>query len=355
LAQVVLRALTPSLVLRLGKVGGGSLTRGDAMTMSKFLCLTLAVGSALACEDVTSVSNAECFNDVDWAMEHGITEHPNWYTDMPFLQESKDRTDFQYALAVGKDRNTTNCQVPCTLTPEAAAHQKAMEAAAAVAEEALGSTTQAAVTLPAAVGSTTQAAVTVPAAVGSTTQAAVTLPAEVGSTTQAAVTLPEAIGSSTQAAVTLPEEIEGGSTSTTEAPETPGMKWYWWVLITMGLCCLLPLLGLACSAFMCYESVAWIFGGSDKRSPQRTKKRAVKSAAAAEPAPAALAPAAMAPTPAPMAAMAPVQSYQTPLPSYQPATSYFTAPQARAVTYAAAPATVAAVPQYFAAAPPLQY
>merc|ERR1719223_2679386 len=152
--------------------------------MSKFLCLTLAVGSALACEDVTSVSNAECFNDVDWAMEHGITEHPNWYTDMPFLQESKDRTDFQYALAVGKDRNTTNCQVPCTLTPEAAAHQKAMEAAAAVAEEALGSTTQAAVTLPA--------------------------------------------------------ELEGGSTSTTEAPENPGMKWYWWALITMGLCCLLP-------------------------------------------------------------------------------------------------------------------
>jgi len=54
-----------------------------------------------------------------------------------------------------------------------------------------------------------------------------------------------------------------------------GWPWYAWMLIGVGLCCCVPLLGLACSAFMCYESVSWLFEGSDK--PERKRRsRAVK-------------------------------------------------------------------------------
>eukprot|EP00928_Gymnodinium_smaydae_P085617 TRINITY_DN6914_c0_g1_i3.p1 TRINITY_DN6914_c0_g1~~TRINITY_DN6914_c0_g1_i3.p1 ORF type:complete len:1120 (-),score=317.69 TRINITY_DN6914_c0_g1_i3:144-3461(-) len=83
-------------------------------------------------------------------------------------------------------------------------------------------------------------------------------------------------------------ELFGTLARTTEAPSESWPMWMW-AMVVAGVCCCMPLIGLACSAFICYESVAWIFGGSGKRSPQKQKKRGVnvqkQAATAAERAP----------------------------------------------------------------------
>jgi hypothetical protein len=292
------------------------------MTVSKLavLCVAFAgTGSRVwACQDLTNDDNSECFKNVEWAKNTGIHEHPSWYADMPFLKSTSTLSDFQYALAVGEDAQgggrSWNCSMPCTLTAEAKAHFDSNQARA---------TENTAATLPAAVG----AAVTVPAQLPSTTAAAVTVPAQLPSTTVEAATVPEQVVSTTVGFATLPSEVgsgtttvetEGGTTTaqaTTPAPDEKGWSMWVWVLIVTGVCCCLPLVGLACSAFICYESVSWIFGGSSKRSPQ--KKRAMTARASAPPAPplaaAPLAPAA----PFTYAPQQPVSAVQVPLTTYQ--------------------------------------
>eukprot|EP00928_Gymnodinium_smaydae_P024249 TRINITY_DN1967_c0_g2_i1.p1 TRINITY_DN1967_c0_g2~~TRINITY_DN1967_c0_g2_i1.p1 ORF type:complete len:1126 (-),score=345.03 TRINITY_DN1967_c0_g2_i1:194-3571(-) len=154
--------------------------------------------------------------------------------------------------------------------------------------------------------------------------------------------------------------------STTAQPSEP-WDWKIWALIVAAVCCGLPLLGLACSAFICYESVAWIFGGSGKRSPQKKKNRAVKA-----PARPAMPQAEMTPLMDPQRAvqMMPQQvTYQPQQVTYQPpiqttvvpttasnAVMYRPVPAAaQASVAAAAPVSYAPAPVTYAAGPATTY
>eukprot|EP00928_Gymnodinium_smaydae_P035441 TRINITY_DN2493_c0_g1_i1.p1 TRINITY_DN2493_c0_g1~~TRINITY_DN2493_c0_g1_i1.p1 ORF type:complete len:495 (+),score=106.69 TRINITY_DN2493_c0_g1_i1:63-1547(+) len=124
-----------------------------------------------------------------------------------------------------------------------------------------------------------------------------------------------------------------GATST----EAPSSSWHWYhyLLIILGVCCICPCIALACSAFLCYESIEWIFGGDEK--PQKKKKsRAIKVPASA-PAPALPA------EQAPLMQAKPVVTSVVQLPTY---TTHAVAP---AVTYAQS------VPHVTYAAPQVTY
>jgi len=55
----------------------------------------------------TSVAGEDCYAGVQWAMEHGIHRHPQWY---PNLSSSSSFADFQSTLHEGGHHN---CPVPC--------------------------------------------------------------------------------------------------------------------------------------------------------------------------------------------------------------------------------------------------
>jgi len=140
-------------------------------------------------------------------------------------------------------------------------------------------------------------------------------------------------------------EVTSTTTSTTEKPDE-GWPWYSWALLFAGICCCLPLLGLACSAFMCYESVAWLFEGSGKRSPQKKRALNMKKARPAEPqrvaemAPLMASAPMMAPL-APMSYQAPVQTSVVPT-TVMPSAVYTTAPAP--ITTSAAPVVTYSAP-----------
>eukprot|EP00928_Gymnodinium_smaydae_P036693 TRINITY_DN25610_c0_g2_i1.p1 TRINITY_DN25610_c0_g2~~TRINITY_DN25610_c0_g2_i1.p1 ORF type:complete len:540 (+),score=87.57 TRINITY_DN25610_c0_g2_i1:61-1620(+) len=74
------------------------------------------------------------------------------------------------------------------------------------------------------------------------------------------------------AAAAAPSESYKAVLSRTTA--APTAKWHWWqyLLIILGLCFICPCIGIACSAALCYESVAWIFGGGDKPQKKNTSR-----------------------------------------------------------------------------------
>jgi hypothetical protein len=145
--------------------------------------------------------------------------------------------------------------------------------------------------------------------------------------------------------------------------------WYAWFLLILGICCGLPCLGLLCSAFLCYESIACLFGKAAK--PAKKKRSTKKTAETAAPPAAPLAtPVATTAIPMPVytAQMPPTTSVTTAPPVYlqaapAPSVSYaapaftYAAPAASvsyaapAVTYAAPTASIS----YPAAAPAMTY
>lgn len=142
--------------------------------------------------------------------------------------------------------------------------------------------------------------------------------------------------------------------TTTVKKSDGGMPGWAWALIVVGVCCGLPCLGLMCSAFLCYEAVAFIVDPIFGKKDAPKKKRAVKKAV--EPA----APAAA----APVATLAPVYTTSVPMPVYQaaPMVTYAApqilqaqpvyATQAASVSYAAPTASVSyAAPAMTYAAP----
>lgn len=66
-----------------------------------------AGGDQAACE--TSEPEEQCYAAVDWAMEHGIRQHPEWY---PNLTLSSTFEQFQ---ALMSERDPEDCKRPCNL------------------------------------------------------------------------------------------------------------------------------------------------------------------------------------------------------------------------------------------------
>lgn len=56
-----------------------------------------------------ALPGTQCFQDVVWAMSHGIQQHPEWY---PGLSSSTSFDEFQAFLHTSKDANRT-CPAPC--------------------------------------------------------------------------------------------------------------------------------------------------------------------------------------------------------------------------------------------------
>merc|ERR1712050_288170 len=59
----------------------------------------------------TSLAGEDCYAGVQWAMEHGIHRHPQWY---PNLSSSSSFADFQSTLHEG---GHNNCPMPCEPVP----------------------------------------------------------------------------------------------------------------------------------------------------------------------------------------------------------------------------------------------
>merc|ERR1712056_110046 len=58
-----------------------------------------------------AVPGTECFQDVIWAMSHGMQQHPEWY---PGLSTSSNFDEFQAFLHAHTESNR-NCPAPCGL------------------------------------------------------------------------------------------------------------------------------------------------------------------------------------------------------------------------------------------------
>jgi len=129
--------------------------------------------------------------------------------------------------------------------------------------------------------------------------------------------------------------VAAAAADTKAVEKSGGFPVWGWVLLIMGVCCLLPLLGICCAGFMCYEAVAFILDpimGGKKEGAQK-KKRAVKKIEAE-------------PAAAPVATLAPVYTTSVPMPVYQ---------SAPMVTYAAPQYVVEAQPVYAAQAASVTY
>lgn len=98
---------------------------GSSLPVICMLIASALTRSSAECPALSEANNKECYDNVQWAMTEGIKLHPQWYSEMPFLNESTKIEDFQYALATGEkdaDGKTWNCTVPCDLSPSAKAH-----------------------------------------------------------------------------------------------------------------------------------------------------------------------------------------------------------------------------------------
>eukprot|EP00928_Gymnodinium_smaydae_P024246 TRINITY_DN1967_c0_g1_i1.p1 TRINITY_DN1967_c0_g1~~TRINITY_DN1967_c0_g1_i1.p1 ORF type:complete len:302 (-),score=67.53 TRINITY_DN1967_c0_g1_i1:206-1111(-) len=259
-------------------------------------------------EDATVESNPECYKNIEWAKTEGLDTKPEWYTDFPFLNKDSPNNEFQYALVLirGLHDNKDNCTLPCSLGP--AKIEQFSDAVAAAAAKNVAD----------------EAGKTAKDLVGQANEAM----------QSAAASLPSAtFGSS-------------GNDSTTAAP-SEGWGMWTWLLIAFGLCCLCPCIGLACSAFICYESVAWIFEGGSKPE-KKSKKRAITLKAAE---PAAPAQPAQAPQPTSSSYIAMAQPVATPVTYAHPVhTVSYAAPAhyAAPVVTSSAPVSTAPVVHYSA-------
>lgn len=85
------------------------------------------LGDVAACKDVTATNDPDCFNNVTWAMETGVTTNPDWYSSYPILTSQGGFAAFQYVLAdkVGPGEESSlkmpdgrgwNCPAPCNMT-----------------------------------------------------------------------------------------------------------------------------------------------------------------------------------------------------------------------------------------------
>eukprot|EP00928_Gymnodinium_smaydae_P026007 TRINITY_DN2053_c0_g1_i7.p1 TRINITY_DN2053_c0_g1~~TRINITY_DN2053_c0_g1_i7.p1 ORF type:complete len:342 (+),score=72.31 TRINITY_DN2053_c0_g1_i7:72-1097(+) len=266
---------------------------------SVFVSAWNARGEGSVCQDATNETNPECYSNIVWAKEHGITEDKEWYKNYPHLNKDSSLAEFQFALALPGDSRSWNCSMPCSLTDE----QKTKFADAVLeAHEAVGDAVSKEVSEFQKFGA-------------------------------------DIVSDAAGAVAGAPEASFAASMDSTTQKPSEGWTWVNYMLLAIGICCLLPCLGLCCSAFICYESVAWIFGGSDK--PEKKKKaRGVKVVKAPE------APAAAAPVP--MQAPAPTASSFIAV--AQPV--YTTAP---VVHHVAAPVTYTAAPVQHVAAAPVHY
>jgi len=70
---------------------------------------TTTTGSPASTPCQSAVPGTQCFQDVIWAMSHGIQQHPEWY---PGLSSSTSFDEFQAFLHTSKDANRT-CPAPC--------------------------------------------------------------------------------------------------------------------------------------------------------------------------------------------------------------------------------------------------
>eukprot|EP00928_Gymnodinium_smaydae_P024247 TRINITY_DN1967_c0_g1_i2.p1 TRINITY_DN1967_c0_g1~~TRINITY_DN1967_c0_g1_i2.p1 ORF type:complete len:295 (-),score=52.18 TRINITY_DN1967_c0_g1_i2:213-1097(-) len=255
-------------------------------------------------EDATVESNPECYKNIEWAKTEGLDTKPEWYTDFPFLNKDSPNNEFQYALVLirGLHDNKDNCTLPCSLGP--AKIEQFSDAVAAAASRNVAD--------------------------------------------EAGENAKELLGQANGAVQSAATFGSSGSDSTTAAP-SEGWGMWTWLLIAFGLCCLCPCIGLACSAFICYESVAWIFEGGSKPE-KKSKKRAITLKAAE--------PAAPAPQPTSSSYIAMAQPVATPVTYAHPVhTVSYAAPvvtHAPAVHYAA-PVTTVAAPVTTVAAPVVHY
>jgi hypothetical protein len=272
------------------------------MTVSKlaFLCVAFAgtgssAPSASACETATMQNNPECFRNVEWAMTKGIKEDPTWYKNFTFLKPDSSFETFQLAMSMPGGLKGFNCSIPCGFTPEqidavAQAVEADAEAKGNIVDEAM-----------------------------------------------------------TEQKVDAVYGAEADKPGTKTTPPPPDDSWgiMTWLMICVGICCVLPMLGLCCSAFICYESVAWIFGGSDK--PEKAKKRSVKvTKKAAEP----LVPPTPAMAPMPVNTFAQPMAVAGPMPMYAHAQPG--APIAmHAPVYTTAQPVVTTAPPVYMQAPPM--
>eukprot|EP00928_Gymnodinium_smaydae_P022302 TRINITY_DN1877_c0_g1_i1.p1 TRINITY_DN1877_c0_g1~~TRINITY_DN1877_c0_g1_i1.p1 ORF type:complete len:324 (-),score=65.72 TRINITY_DN1877_c0_g1_i1:139-1032(-) len=201
------------------------------------------------CSDATPESNPECYRNIVWAKEQGTEGHADWYKNFPDLTKDSSLAEFQFALALPGDAKGWNCTMPCSISEE----WKNKFATTVLKEHEA-----------------------------------------IGDAASKQVADFEKFGASVAT-----DAEESGEGTTTAGPGEKGWTWVNYVLIALGICCVLPCLGLCCSAFLCYESVAWIFGSSDK--PEKKKKaRGVKVVQAPE-VPAVAAPVPMMQAPAPTA------------------------------------------------------
>eukprot|EP00928_Gymnodinium_smaydae_P063468 TRINITY_DN47027_c0_g1_i1.p1 TRINITY_DN47027_c0_g1~~TRINITY_DN47027_c0_g1_i1.p1 ORF type:complete len:476 (+),score=69.09 TRINITY_DN47027_c0_g1_i1:73-1500(+) len=179
------------------------------------------VDAATKCHDISAEDAqgdfAECHKNVLWAKQHGITGHPEFYTQYSYLTPESSLVEIQHALYMMKGDSSGqswDCPIPCSVNPAASKFLKDTEESLSSMQNQLFE------------GAEQQVASTVPA---------YSTPANV------------------------------------QAPQKKSWGVWVWLLILMGVCCCVPLAGLCCSAFLCYESVSWIFGGDDK--PEKAKKR----------------------------------------------------------------------------------
>lgn len=66
-------------------------------------------------------------------------------------------------------------------------------------------------------------------------------------------------------------------TSSRKTSGSPGMPWYTWVLIIIGVLCCCPIILIACASFICYESVAFILDPFFGDKKPKKKKRGLKN------------------------------------------------------------------------------
>eukprot|EP00928_Gymnodinium_smaydae_P088611 TRINITY_DN72678_c0_g1_i1.p1 TRINITY_DN72678_c0_g1~~TRINITY_DN72678_c0_g1_i1.p1 ORF type:complete len:470 (+),score=63.72 TRINITY_DN72678_c0_g1_i1:78-1487(+) len=191
-----------------------------------------AIADATQCHDVTSgetqTSYKECYRNLVWAKDVGIKQRPEFYAKYAFLKPDSSLKDFQEALYAMKGNSageSWDCPLPCANNAAMSAFTKSVETGVADMEEQISDA-----------------------------------------------------------------KANMAETSIPKYSATNGMKKskgiFFWIMVACGVCCCLPLFGLCCSAFLCYESVSWIFGGSDDK-PQKRKKRNIvlkKEEAASQPA-----------------------------------------------------------------------
>lgn len=260
------------------------------------------VQAAAVCGDATEESNPACYKNTLWAKTTGIKQDKGWYAAFPFLNENSSFAEFQYAVNLLRGPED-NCTMPCSLSAE----QVTKFSDAVIAAKGKAASSEVVEAAKDAKETATDAA------------------------TDAAEAAKGAAKAAT-AAATQPQSYAAAAT-VTDKPSPGGWGIWTYLLIGLGICCLLPCLGLACSAFICYESVAWIFEGGSK--PEKKKKKKSRAIAA--------------PTEVPAAATPMVPAQTQPAVMMQPTTSSFIAMaqptqavHVMPMTYTASPVTYTA-------------